>query len=84
MESSGGIVETDGRFEMLAGVIVEDERGAAGRVVGLPQVINERPRESDGFAVSRELLVHEPFEIGFGDEGIFGGGRGKETVLHLV
>tara|TARA_B110000037_G_C16678046_1_gene325532 strand:- start:376 stop:519 length:144 start_codon:yes stop_codon:yes gene_type:complete len=47
-------------------------------------MIDERPWKGDGFAVSRELLVHESFEIRFGDEGVFGGGRGKETVLHLV
>ena len=69
---------------MLAGIVVENEGGPAGGGVGFPQVVDEWTGEGDGFAIAWELLVHESFEVGFGDESVFGRGSREESVFHLV
>ncbi len=84
MEGAGGVVEGDARFEMFAGVVVEDEGSALVGVVEVLQVVDEGAREGDEFSVSVEALVHDAFEVGLGDEGVLGGVGREEAVLHLV
>ncbi len=84
VERARRVVEADGRFEVFAGIVVEDEGDAATGVLRASKMVDEGSGKGDLLAVPRELLVHEAFEIGLGNEGVFGSDRREESVFHLI
>jgi len=84
VEGPWRIVEAYGRFEVFAGIVVEDERGAVIGVCDLAKLVDEWTRQGDLLAVAWKVVVHESFEIRFRNEGVFGSRRREEAIFHFV
>jgi len=77
-------MDVDARLEVLAGVVIQDDRRIERRLAGAAQRVDERTGQGDHAAEARELLIRRALEGRLAEQRVFRRRRGEERVAHLV
>ena len=81
---AGRVMDVDARFEVFAGVVVQDDRGLVALLARSAERVDERTGQGDHAAEAGELLVGRAFEGRLAEQRVLRRGRGEERVAHLI